>query len=116
MKTARSVLGVISIALYGAVISWLYTAKTGNAAVNNEEINGPANIAFAFLFLFAGIAGVSGRDCKKVSIITGVFYMSGGVIGGMNAGSFSDLKIWSILAFALGLFFVISGIAQKTGK
>lgn len=111
MKIIRLILGIISIALYGVIISWLYIA--GNTDVNNEEINSSVNTVLAFLFFIAGIAGIIGRESKSVSIIIGGFYALGGIIGAANAGSFADLKIWSVLSFIFAAFFVVSGIIQK---
>lgn len=107
MKRIRVIMGIVSIAVYSAVISWLYMAGMQNT--NNKMIN----FCCAFLFLFAGMAGIFGRDSKKASIITGVFYVFAGVIGFLYSDSFFDLKIWSVLSFAFGIFFVISAIVQK---
>lgn len=63
--------------------------------------------------LVAGIVGICCRRLKTGTIVAGCFYAVGGLLGIANAGSFSDLRVWSVLSFIFAAVFIITGILQK---
>lgn len=113
MKTARLVIGIISIVLFALVSLQSCAAGVGNALADNGEVSGSAGFILAVCMLVAGIVGIAARKSKTGSIVSGGFYAFGGLIGITNVGSYADLQIWSILSFIFAAVFIITGIRQK---
>ncbi len=116
MKTARLVIGIISMVLFVIISLQSCAAGIGNALADNGEISGSAGFFLALCMMIAGIIGVSARRSKTGSIVAGVFYFFGGLVGIANAGSYSDLIIWSVLSFIFGTVFILTGVKQKDKK
>lgn len=113
MKTARMVIGIISMVLFLFVTFQSCAVGLGNTLAENGEASGTAGLLLALSMLIAGILGVAGRKSKPCTIVAGAFYALGGIIGIANIGTFADLQIWSILSFIFAVFFIISGVLQK---
>ena len=116
MKTARLVIGIISIVLFVLVSLQSCAAGIGNALAENGEVSGSAGFLLALCMLVAGIVGIVCRKNKVGSIVAGCFYAFGGLIGITNVGSYADLQIWSVLSFIFAVVFVLTGILQKGNK
>ena len=99
MKTAKLVIGIISMVLF--------------VLVDNGEVSGTSGMLLAFCMLIAGIVGVATRKSKGGGIVAGVFYLLGGLLGIVNYGSFSDLAIWSVLCFIFGAVFILGSLKMK---
>ena len=91
MKTAKLVIGIISMVLFVLVAFQSCAAGLGNALADNGEVSGTSGMLLAFCMLIAGIVGVATRKSKGGGIVAGVFYLLGGLLGIVNYGSFSDL-------------------------
>lgn len=113
MKTLRMVIGIISIVLFVIVSLQSCAAGVGNALADNGEVSGSAGFLLAICMLVAGIVGIAAKRSKVGSFVSGGFYAFGGLLGIANAGSYSDLRIWSGLSFIFALVFIITGIRQK---
>lgn len=113
MKTSRLTIGVISIVLFVFVSFQSCAAGLGNALAENGENSGTAGMLVAFCLLIAGIVGICNRKSIKGGYVTAVFYAFGGLMGITNYGSYSDLKIWSILCFIFAAIFVLGSIKAK---
>jgi len=113
MKTARMIIGIVSMVLFIVITFQSCAAGIGNALQDNNEVSGSAGFVLAVLMLVAGIIGVAAKKSKGGTITAGVFYALGGLIGISNVGSYSDLAIWSILAFIFATVFIIGAICQK---
>ena len=113
MKTAKLVIGIISIVLFFLIMFQSCAAGIGNALAENGEVSGTAGSFLAFCMLIAGIVGVAGRNSKGATYTAGGFYLLGGIIGISNVGSFADLMIWSVLSFIFAAVFILSGIKMK---
>ena len=113
MKTARLVLGIISIVLFGLIIFQSCAAGLGNAMAENGESSGSAGIILAVFMLVAGIVGIAARKSFGGAITAAVFYIFGAVIAIPMSGSFADLKIWGVLSAVFGAVFLITAIVQK---
>ena len=113
MKTARTIIGIISMVLFVFITFQSCAAGIGNALAENGEVSGSAGFLLAVFMLAAGIVGVAGRKSKTCSIVAGALYALGGIIGIANVGSFADLQIWSWLSFIFAVVFIATGIAQK---
>lgn len=113
MRLTRLVIGIISMVLFLFIALQSCAAGIGNTLADNKEVSGTAGFMLALCMLIAGIIGVAGRKSKAASIVAGVFYALGGLIGIVNVGTYADLKIWSILSFIFALVFIVTGIRQK---
>jgi len=113
MKTARLVIGILSMVLFLIISFQSCAVGVGNALAENEEVSGSAGLALAFFMLVAGIIGVAARKSKAGSIVAGAFYALGGLIGIVSAGSYTDLYIWAVLSFIFAVVFILTGILQK---
>ena len=114
MKTAKLIIGIISIVLF--MIITFQSCATGvvNALEsNNEDISGSAGLLLAIAMLIAGIIGVAARKSKGGSITAGAFYILGAIIGFANLGTFGDLIVWSVLALIFGLVFILGTLFIK---
>lgn len=115
MKTAKIVIGILSIVLFLVVSLQSCAAGLANTMVGNGEISGTAGFMVALMLLSAGIVGIAGRKHKGAAIACSILYSIGAILGFANAGSYKDLYIWSGLSVALALFFFISIFVQKYG-
>ena len=113
MKTAKLVIGIISMVLFVLVPFQSCAAGLGNALADNGEVSGTSGMLLAFCMLIAGIVGVATRKSKGGGIVAGVFYLLGGLLGIVNYGSFSDLAIWSVLCFIFGAVFILGSLKMK---
>ena len=105
MKTAKLVIGIISMVLFVLVAF--------QSCADNGEVSGTSGMLLAFCMLIAGIVGVATRKSKGGGIVAGVFYLLGGLLGIVNYGSFSDLAIWSVLCFIFGAVFILGSLKMK---
>ncbi len=116
MKTSRLVIGIISCILFLIISLQSCAAGIGNTLEENGEVSGSAGFMLAICMLVAGIVGICCRKLKTGTIVAGVFYAFGGLIGITNVGSYSDLQIWSVLSFIFAAVFIATGIMQKQKK
>ncbi len=113
MKTAKLVIGIISMVLFFIVSFQSCAVGIGNAMADNGEVSGTSGILLAFCMLIAGIVGVCTRKSKGGGITAGVFYLFAGFIGIISYGSFSDLAIWSFLCFIFGVVYICGSLRMK---
>lgn len=115
MSTFRLVAGIITIILSVLVTFQSCAAGLSNALEENGEIGGSAGVLLAVCFLIAGIVGIVTRKSIKMggAMTSAGFYIFGGLIGFVNAGSYKDLTIWSTLSVIFGILFVVAGILVK---
>ncbi len=113
MKTARLVIGIISIVLFVVITFQSCAVGIGNTLQENGEASGSAGFLLAICMLVAGIVGVAARKSKVGSIVAGAFYAFGGLIAIVNVGTYSDLQIWAVLSFIFAIVFILTGILQK---
>lgn len=64
MKTARMVVGIVSIVLFLIVALQSCAAGVGNALSQNGEVSGSAGIFLAICLLVAGIVSVAARSSR----------------------------------------------------
>lgn len=115
MKTARLVIGIISMVLFVFVSFQSCAAGVGNALSENGETSGSAGLLIAFCLLIAGIVGVATRNKGKGGPITaGVIYAIGGISGlATNSTLYGDLKVWAVLSLIFAAVFILGAILQK---
>jgi hypothetical protein len=113
MKTARLVIGIISIVLFVIVSLQSCAAGVSNALLETGESSGSAGLFLAICMLIAGIIGIAARSSKGGTITAGCFFLAGGLIGIANVGSYGDLQIWSVLSFIFAAVFLVGALRQK---
>ncbi len=113
MKTARLIIGIISIVLFVLIAFQSCAAGLGNALEDNGESSGSAGFFVALCMLVAGIVGICTRKGIAGGFVCAGFYTVGGLLGITNYGSYSDLKLWSILCFVFAVIFVAGSIMTK---
>ena len=113
MKTAKLIIGIVSIVLCVFVLFQSCAAGLGNALSENGENSGTAGVIVAILLLVAGIVGIATRNSKGGGIAAGVFYAVAGIVGIANYGSYADLMIWSILCFIFAVVFIVGSFKMK---
>jgi hypothetical protein len=98
MKTWKLVSGILSIILSVFVAFQSGMAGLSNALADNNEVSGSAGLLVAILMLAGGIVSIAVRNKvgKGGNIALIVIFGLAAVMGLTNAGSYSDLIIWSI--------------------
>jgi len=115
MKTAKLVIGIISIVLFIIIMFQSCAVGVVNALESNSnDLSGSAGVILAFAMLIAGIIGIAARKSKGAGITAGIFYIVAALVGFVNLGTYGDLIIWSIIAFAFGVVFIIGSIKMKS--
>ena len=113
MKTIKLTIGIISIVLFIIISFQSCIAGLGNALLNTGEVSGEAGLFLAFCMLIAGIVGICTRHGGIGCYIAGLFYFLGGLVGLVLRGSYSDLKIWSIISFIFAAVFIFGTLYAK---
>ena len=116
MKTAKLVIGIISIVLSLMVIFQSCAASLGEAMANSEEISGATGIFVAMLMIAAGIVAIAGRKSKGAAIACVILYGIAAILGLTASGIFKDLMIWGGLCAIFAIFFLVSVIMQKKSQ
>ena len=113
MKTAKLIIGIISMVLFLIIVFQSCAAGIGNALEENGESSGSAGFFLALCMLIAGIVGVCARSSAKGGFVTAGIYALGGLVGITGYGSFADLMIWAVLCFIFAAVFTVDGILSK---
>ncbi len=114
MKTARLVLGIISMVLFLFIVFQSCAAGMVNAIEENGESSGTAGLLLALLMLSAGIVGVCTRKGVIGGFVAAGLYALGGLIGLIGySDSFADLIIWVVVCFAFAVVYAIGAYMTK---
>jgi hypothetical protein len=111
MKTAKLVIGIVSIVLFLVIMFQSCAVGFVNAVEQNEtDASGGAGVFVALIFLIAGVVGISTRKSKGGGITVGVFYIVAALFGFGNLGTFGDLVVWAFLGLVFGIVFIIGSV------
>lgn len=115
MKTAKLVLGILSICISVFVLFQSFAAGMANALSSNGEVGGTGGALVAILMLTAGIVMIATRksDKKGGSVAAMILYLIAAFFGFVTAGSYSDLKVWSSICLILAVVNLIALIKVK---
>lgn len=113
MKTAKLIIGIVSIVLFIIIVFQSCATGVVNAIEGSDDVSGSAGMLLAFAMLIGGIVGLATRNSKGGGITAGAFFILGAIVGFANLGTFGDLVIWSVLALLFGGFFIISSATMK---
>ncbi len=106
MKTAKLVLGILTIVVSCLVVFQSCAAGAANALEQNDESSGSGGVFVALLMLSGGITMIASRKNKsKGGSIAGVIIFGlAAVIGFATAGTlFKDLKVWAAVCLILAV-------------
>lgn len=109
----KKTIGILSIIISVIVGFQSVIAGLANTLSENGETGGSIGILLSFILLTAGVVVLASKGAKGMLTFSMVFYLLGGLLGLIGAGSYKDLVIWSAISllFAVLLFFQIRKIA-----
>lgn len=115
MKTAKLVTGILCMVFTLLVLLQSCAAGVANALEQNGEISGSAGLMLALLMLAGGIVEVATRKSVKNggAIASMILFVLAALIGFANAGTYTDLNVWSAWCLILGILNLVS---MFTGK
>ena len=114
MKSLRLIIGILSLVLCLVVVfQSCATGVVNGIEQNTSDTSAGGGIILAFVFLIAGITAIVTREKKVGTIIAGVIYLLGGLIGLGKKGTFGDLQVWSVLSLIFAALFVFSALFIK---
>ena len=114
MKTAKLIIGIISIVLFIIVMFQSCAVGVVNTLQSNsDDASGSAGMLLAFAMLIAGIVGIAARKSKGGGITAGIFYVIAALIGFANLGTFGDLVVWSVVSLGFGIVFIFGSLKMK---
>ncbi len=113
MKTAKLIIGIISVVLTFVVLFQSCAASVGDALANEGGTSGGAGIFVAVLMLIAGIVAIAARNSKGGGIVCLIFYTLAGIIGLTAHGIYKDLIVWGVICLIFAVIFLIATITYK---
>ena len=113
---ARMIIGILSMVLFLLISLQSCAAGASNMMSNSGELSGTAGLLTAICFFVGGLVGLLTRNSQKKGgpIASCIFYWFAFFLSRMLSGSFSDLRIWGVLACIFGAVYLLS--AMKTKK
>lgn len=110
MKTVKLMIGILCCVFCIMVIFQSCAAGVANTLSGNEENSGFAGFFVALCMLAGGIVTLSTRNSTKQggAIAAAIIFIFGAMIGYGNAGSFTDLKVWSTVCLINGAVNLLS--------
>lgn len=109
-QQTRFIISIVTLVFTFLILFQSCAVGLSNSLEGNFEIGGSAGIVLCICWWVAGILNISKRKDMRTARDAGIAYIIAGVIGLLLAGSFSDLKIYSIASF---IFAVICYLASK---
>lgn len=111
MKITKLIIGIISIVLSVFIMFQSCAAGIVNSLSTSSDSSGTAGLFVAMMMMIGGIVGLMTRNSngKIGPRTTAGFYLAGALIGVLMAGVFKDLYVWSFLAWAFGVVYMVDG-------
>lgn len=118
MKTWKLVSGILSIVLFLVVTLQSCAAGVSNMLAENGEVGGSAGVLLAIFMLAGGIVSIVTRNAKgkggNIALI--VLFGLAFLVGFFNAGSYSDLKIWSFWCLINAILAVAAMLKKNSSE
>lgn len=113
----KTIIGALSLVLSVIVFFQSAAVGLGNMLTDSGEISGTAGLLMAILFFTAGLVGLISRKSEKKSgpMACGIMYWLGFFFSRMFSGSYSDLRVWGIIAYIFGAIMFFSTCRSKKG-
>jgi len=112
MKTAKLVIGIISIIL-SLIVGFQSCAAGLGEALANEGSSGAVGTFVAIIMLAAGIVAIATRSSKGGAICCTIMYALAAILGLTSSGIFADLLIWGAISAVFAIVFLISVFTFK---
>jgi Ca2+/Na+ antiporter len=115
MKNWKLVSGILSIVFFAVILFQSCAAGVYNTLEANGEISGSAGVMVAILMLAGGIVSIATRQSTKKggNIALLVLFLLAALVGFGNAGSYSDLYIWSVWCLICAVLSVVAMVQNK---
>ena len=108
-SVARLVICILSFVIALYMFNQIRLVAVVNAlGGNSSDFSGGAGTILAILMIAAGVTGIVGRTKALPTLVAGIAYIVGAIIGFIGLGTYGDLIVWSILALVFGIFFVLA--------
>lgn len=116
MKTAKLIIGIISIVLSVVVFFQATIVGLGEAIFAEEEAtSGGFGIVVAILMLIGGIVAICARKSIGGAIFCLIDYALAGLIGISFSANYPDLQVWGFLTLIFsGIFLLSLFVGRKT--
>lgn len=115
MKTWRLVSGILSIVFSMLILFQSCAVGLGNTLAENGEVGGSGGVFVAVMLLSGGIVSIATRGGGKGGAIAlAVLCALGALVGFATAGSYADLRIWSVWCLICAALAAVS--AKKAGE
>ena len=114
MKTAKLVIGIISIVLCFFIMFQSCAVGVANSLQRNQDdLSGGAGMLIAFAMLIGGAIGIAARKSRGAGIVAGAVYIFAALVGFANLGTFGDLVVWAVVALGFGIVFILGSRKKK---
>ena len=116
MKVWKIVSGILSIAIGAFAAVQSFFAGVYNTLAGNGQSSGTAGLIVAVVLLTGGIVSLAThRGSRGGDIAMALLYCTGGIVGFVMAGSFLDLRLWSLWAVLCGVVAAVdAGLPDRT--
>ncbi len=94
MKTAKLVVGILTVVFSVIVLFQSCAAGLGDAIQNEGGTSGGSGLLVGFLMIAGGVVDIAARRSKGGAIACAVIFGLAAVLGLTATGIFADLKIW----------------------
>ena len=114
MKTAKLVIGIVSIVLALVMLFQSCAANVGSVlATAGTDMSGTVGTFAAILLIVAGIIGIAARKSKGGTIAAFIFYVITAICCFAGAaGLYKDLIVWGVVSLVFAVVFIISVFVQ----
>lgn len=113
MKTAKLVLGILSLVFSMVVLFQSCAAGLGSALANKtNDTSGSTGIFVAILLIAGGIVAIAARKSKGGAIAASIIYALAGILGVASSGIYADLIVWGVFCLIIAAVFVVSIFKQ----
>lgn len=115
--TAKLVIGIVSMVLFGLVALQSCAAGLSNILADKGEASGSFGFLVALNLLITGIIAVAARKSTRKTpwIIAAILLWLNYFYAKMFGGSYTDLVIWGFISFMIGVFYLLSSVRTKKG-
>lgn len=113
MKTAKLIIGIVSIVLTFLVLFQSCAAGIGDAMMNEGGTSGASGFLVAILMLVSGIVAIATRNSRGGAIFCAIVYGLAGLFGISSNGIFKDLMVWGALCLVFAVIFLVFAIKMK---
>ncbi len=118
MKTFKLVAGILCIVFSVLILFQSCAVGALNTTLESNEISGSAGFITALMFLSGGITMITTRNSERKggAIASIILFLLGALVGFANAGTYSDLNVWSTICVILAIINFIPIIWKKKDK